>query len=212
MHTCFPLSPAYRINDKILCTRLILENLNLRSIATHFPMTGFRFGLGFRVCVHACRMVRRTGAFICNSLRGFSHVNSCRSSMDWLLKIELALSEHRETSSFRTIIPFLARIYFLVAGSFKRSTPTDCLFFRAPAFTICLRLSVVHMNLHVKSTMICKQIFVSITADCKDLPQHLETLTNKDRRWRTSFGSWSRNAARCNSFTRCSHMRSARST
>ena len=130
----------------ILCTKLIIPNLCLSTIAVHIPMTAFWLALGLLVRVHARIIVRKTGALLANSVRSFFHVKSHSSVGDWRRKIDLLLSLHIEMSSFRTRLPMRFRRCLRVSGSFKHSIATACLLLLATAFPMLFRLGVRAYN------------------------------------------------------------------
>ena len=140
--TCFWDRPAYRTNDKICCTRLMIPSRCFSSTAAHIPITEFWFALGRFVFVIARMMVRNTGAFTSSSLRSLSQVKLHNSVGDWLRKMEFVVSVHMVISSFRMSIPILCKACLLVTGSFIHSMATAFLLLLATAFTMCLRLGV----------------------------------------------------------------------
>ena len=119
IYTCFPLFPAYRNSENIFCIKLILANLCFNTIAAHIPITSSWLGLGRHVWVHSRRMAKKMGALVSNSSRTLFQLNCLCAEINFCRKIELVLSEHINTSSFRTSFPIFFRTYFLVTRSFN---------------------------------------------------------------------------------------------
>ncbi len=145
--TCIPLCPPYKTKDRILCNRLIFENRCFRSIEAHTPTIALRLGLNFRVRVHDCKMLRRTGAFTSSSLRSLSHVKPFMSSTDWLCKTEAVLSAHMAASSDRSIHPTFSKMYLRVTGSFMDSFAT--------AFLLPLATALPMTQCHIHTKYFC---------------------------------------------------------
>ena len=80
------------------------------------------------VLVQEFRMEKKTGAFEDNSFKRTSHVNSCRTAGDWLLKIDFTRSEHIKVSSLLTNTPIFLSTYSLEASLISLSQGHTCCF------------------------------------------------------------------------------------
>ena len=85
------------------------------------------------VLVQEFRMEKKTGAFEDNSFKRTSHVNSCRTAGDWLLKMDFTRSTHQGKFSpyqYTYLLKHILPIGFILNTSVTRAH----LLFLAAAF------------------------------------------------------------------------------